>query len=147
KGAPDVLLSRCRAERVRGEEVPLSDERREQILATVDNLADQAYRTLAVAYRALPDSEAPPAADSAGRGLVCLGMVGIIDAPRTEAQDSITEAQEAGIRVVMITGDHPRTALRIATDLGIARADGQVLTGRDVEEMDDDALRTKVTEV
>ena len=119
KGAPDVLLSRCTHERVAGDVRPLSDTRRVDVLATVDRLADQALRTLAVAYRPLPDGERPPAAESLERDLIYLGMVGIIDPPRHEARAAIGEATSAGIRVVMITGDHPRTATRIAADLGI----------------------------
>ncbi|HEY8340739.1 MAG TPA: HAD-IC family P-type ATPase, partial [Egibacteraceae bacterium] len=109
KGAPDVLLARCTAERIAGEVRPLTPERRAELLATVDRLADKALRTLAVAYRPLPDAEPPPAPEALERELVYVGMVGIIDPPRPEARTAIAEAKQAGIRVVMITGDHPRT--------------------------------------
>ena len=146
KGAPDVLLARCALERVGGEVVPLTDERRRFHLTTVDRLADRALRTLAVAYRTLPDTEPPGDEEGVEEGLVYVGMVGIIDPPRDEARDAIREATAAGVRVIMITGDHPRTAARIASDLGIGSGESP-LTGAEIEAMDDDQLREAVREV
>ena len=99
--------------------MPLTDDRRGEVLAAVDRLADLALRTMGVAYRQLPDTEPPSDLDKTEQDLVYLGMVGIIDPPRPEARAAIAEAHAAGIRVLMITGDHPRTAVRIAGDLGI----------------------------
>jgi potassium/sodium efflux P-type ATPase len=147
KGAPDVLLSRCTLERVAGEVRPLTDVRRSEVLATVDRLADRALRTLAVAYRPLPDGERPPEDESIERDLVYLGMVGIIDPPRPEARIAIDEAKSAGVRVIMITGDHPRTAARIAKDLGIVGTDARALTGAELEHLDDDQLTRTSQEV
>jgi magnesium-transporting ATPase (P-type) len=149
KGAPDVLLARCTHERVAGEVRPLTDERRRAVLATVDDLADRALRTLGVAYRPLDARTPPDAPENAQleRELVYLGMVGIIDPPRAEAAAAIEEAHGAGIRVVMITGDHPRTAARIAADLGIARHGDRVLTGTDIQRMDDDEFRRATADV
>ncbi len=144
KGAPDVLLTRCTHERVAGEIHPLTAGRRAEVLATVNRLADSSLRTLAVAYRALPGVEPPLEHESAERELVYLGMVGIIDPPRPEAKVAIADAQAAGVRIIMITGDHPRTAARIARDLGIVGADTRVLTGADVDALDDDGLRAEV---
>jgi len=147
KGAPDVLVARCTAERVAGEVRPLTEARRSALLATVDRLADQALRTLAVAYRPLPDDGGEVAADeSIERDLVYLGLVGIIDPPRPEARTSIAEARAAGVRVVMITGDHPRTAVRIAGELGIVGADAPALTGNDLDGLDDAALAAAIRE-
>ncbi len=154
KGAPDALLARCTHERVAGEVRPLTDDRRRAITAGVDGLADRALRTLAVAYRPLPDSEPPRPATSAAAGtsdgpgalealeheLVYLGMVGIIDPPRPEARVAIAEAHRAGVRIVMITGDHPRTAARIAADLGIAPEGSPTHRGADLEDLDDVGL-------
>jgi potassium/sodium efflux P-type ATPase len=138
KGAPDVLVARCTAERVAGVVRPLSDVGRRAVLDSVDRLADQALRTLAVAYRPLPsDGERMPADESVERDLVYLGMVGIIDPPREEARAAIAEARAAGVRVVMITGDHPRTAARIAAELGIVDEAARALTGVDVDGLDD----------
>ena len=139
KGAPDVLLARCTRERVAGEVRPLTDGRRSETLAAVERLADQALRTLAVAYRPFAAGEAHPEDESVEHELVYLGLVGIIDPPRPEAHSAIVEAQDAGVRVLMITGDHPRTAARIAGDLGIAPPGSAVLLGGELEELDEDA--------
>ena len=147
KGAPDVLLMRCTAERVAGDVRPLTDARREEVLATVDRLGARALRTLAVAYRPLEDGDRPTSGDAIERELVYLGLVAIIDPPRPEARPAIAEATAAGIRVLMITGDHPRTAARVANDLGIADAESSALTGAELDSLDDDGLRAAVREV
>ena len=147
KGAPDVLLARCTAERVAGEVRPLEDARRTEVLGAVDRLADLALRTLAVAYRPLPDAEPPDGDESLEHDLVYLGMVGIIDPPRPEASRAIAEATSAGIRILMITGDHPRTAARIAGDLGIVEPGSPALTGAELESLDEENLRAAVREV
>ena len=147
KGAPDVLLARCDRERVGRREERLTDRRRTEILASVDRLADMALRTLAVAYRPLdatdPDQSLDPD-ESLERGLVFAGVVGMIDPPRTEVAAAVAEARGAGVRVVMISGDHARTARRIAIDLGIADDSEsgviEVLTGGDLEVLDERAL-------
>ncbi|HEY4729218.1 MAG TPA: HAD-IC family P-type ATPase, partial [Actinomycetes bacterium] len=152
KGAPDVLLARCTHERV-GEAVEaLTEARRAEILAVVDRLAEAALRTLAVAYRPLKATEPPAAEESLEQELVFAGVVGIIDPPRPEAVAAIAEAHAAGLRVLMITGDHPRTAARIATDLGIAApAEGQpaaaALTGLELDALDDQAFAERVRAV
>jgi magnesium-transporting ATPase (P-type) len=155
KGAPDALLARCTHERVAGEVRPLTDARRAAIGADVDRLADRALRTLAVAYRPLPDVEppAPTGSDGSVRSLealehelVYLGMVGIIDPPRPEARVAIAEAHRAGVRTVMITGDHPRTAARIAADLGIAPEGAPTHRGTDLEDVDEQGLRATLRE-
>jgi magnesium-transporting ATPase (P-type) len=141
KGAPGVLLARCTQLRVGKATLELEPAMRQRILADVGALADAALRTLAVAYRPLDAGESPTAHDRLEQGLIYVGTVGIIDPPRTEAEVAIREARAAGIRVVMITGDHPRTALRIATDLGLlstqAGADGgpppKALTGAELD--------------
>jgi magnesium-transporting ATPase (P-type) len=147
KGAPDILLARCTSERVAGEVRPLGDERRRDVAATVDRLAELALRTLAVAYRPLPDGGETQADESLERELVYLGLVGILDPPRPEARQAIAEASAAGIRVLMITGDHPRTALRIAGDLGITGPGSRALAGAEIEVLTDEELRAAVREV
>jgi len=147
KGAPDVLLGRCAEERLGGRVWPLTEERRSEILTTVDQLADLALRTLAVAYRPLAADERPPHDETVERELIYLGLVGIIDPPRPEARVAIADAHDAGVRVLMITGDHPHTAARIASDLGIAAAGSRVVTGAELEAMDDDARAAAVREV
>jgi P-type Ca2+ transporter type 2C len=156
KGAPDVLLGRCTHERVAGEVRPLTGGRRTEILADVERLADRALRTLAVAYRRLPDVEPPAqgtspeaiaALEALERELVYLGMVGIIDPPRPEAAVAIDRARGAGVRVIMITGDHPLTAARIAGELGIVGDGARTLTGTEIDTLDDDGFARAVREV
>jgi potassium/sodium efflux P-type ATPase len=152
KGAPDVLLARCTRERVGTAEQELTETRRAEILADVDRLAEAALRTLAVAYDPMETTEPPAADESVEQGLVFAGVVGIIDPPRPEAAAAIAEAHAAGLRVIMITGDHPRTAARIATDLGIAAPDaGQdtaaSLTGMELDALDEEAFAERVRSV
>ncbi|MBM6700229.1 cation-translocating P-type ATPase [Bifidobacterium pullorum subsp. saeculare] len=152
KGAPDVLLGYCDRISVGGAVRPLTDGDRQDILATVERLSGEAYRTLGQAYRPLETarlSEVPGIrANAAGevsdiadqaevieRGLIWTGIVGIIDPPRTEVRDSVAEAHRAGIRTVMITGDHPLTASRIASDLGIIEPSGAALTGDQLDQL------------
>jgi magnesium-transporting ATPase (P-type) len=142
KGAPDVLLSRCTRVREGDDAVLLDDARRRRILADVDVLAGEALRTLGVAYRPL-DRDPGDGADLE-HDLVFVGVVGIIDPPREEVAPAIAEARRAGVRVMMITGDHPRTAARIAADLGIVEAGATALTGRDLDGMDDASFREAV---
>ena len=150
KGAPDVLLERCTRVREGMAVVALDEARRKRILADVDALSDDALRTLAVAYRPLDPGEDTRqeqiANESFERELIFAGTVGIIDPPREEAAVAIREAHRAGIRVVMITGDHPRTAARIALDLGIVEAGATALSGPELDKLDDaafvEAIRT-----
>ena len=137
KGAPDVLLGRCSRARVGMEVRDLDDALRAKILADVDTLSDAALRTLAVAYRPLDANENQLDAETLERNLVFVGTVGMMDPPREEAAVAIAEAHRAGIRVIMITGDHPRTAARIAADLGIAEAGSDVLTGHQIDALAD----------
>jgi P-type Ca2+ transporter type 2C len=143
KGAPDVLLARCTHEQAGEEVVPLTSRRREEILATVDRLADRAFRTLGAAYR--PLAAAPAKVDEAvEHDLIFAGVVGIIDPPRDEARDAIRESRRAGIRVVMITGDHPRTAARIAEALELVDGEASAVTGPELDGLDDDRFRDVV---
>ena len=148
KGAPDVLLARCVLERVGESRRPLSDVRREEILQTNEKLAGDALRTLGVAGR-------PLAADSLNREevdehleeeLVFLGLIGMIDPPREEAKEAVARARSAGIRTMMITGDHPKTAAVIAAELGIT-TDALAVTGVELEKMPDEALARTVRDV
>ncbi|MEO8804669.1 MAG: cation-translocating P-type ATPase [Burkholderiaceae bacterium] len=146
KGAPDVLLQRCTRVRVGLDSVVLDAGMRARILADVDTLTDAALRTLAVAYRPLAANEDHAAAEALEHDLVFVGSVGIIDPPREEAAVAIREARRAGIRVIMITGDHPRTAARIAADLGLVEVGATALTGAQLDALDaagfNEAVRT-----
>jgi Ca2+-transporting ATPase len=148
KGAPDVLLARCSRELVGDEATLLSAERRAEILTKNEDLAGEALRTLGVAFRLLPKDalECEGLDERIEQDLVFLGLIGMIDPPRDEAQSAVARAKSAGIRPMMITGDHPKTAAVIATELGIA-ADGRTVTGAELEKMPDDTLDRTVQEV
>ena len=146
KGAPDVLIKRCGRVRVGMEVLPFDDARRSQALADVDRLSDEALRTLSVAYRPLACIDQAAAGETLEDDLIFVGTVGMMDPPREEAAAAIAEAHRAGIRVLMITGDHPRTASRIASMLGIAPADAKALTGADLDALDAAGLAAAVRE-
>jgi Ca2+-transporting ATPase len=145
KGAPDVLLARCTHERVGEETAPLTPERRARIQQTIEELANEALRTIGVAYRTLRrDSVTGEFTDALERDFVFLGVVGMIDPPRPEAQESVKLAHHAGVRVIMITGDHPSTAAAIAAELGISQKGKRAVTGAELQKMDDAALQKVV---
>ena len=146
KGAVDSLLEISERVWTGDEEVPLSDEMRARIVVANDRLASQGQRVLGVAFR--PLDKQPDPADEAGleRGMTFIGLVGMIDPPRPEVRDAVQTAKAAGIRPVMITGDHPLTARQIAWELGIA-AESDPLTGRDLAAMSVDDLEGVVDQV
>jgi len=162
KGAPDVLLGYCTRIAVGDAVRPMTEGDCQEILATVERLSGEAYRTLGEAYRPLGTTsladipgiktnaagqvtDISEQSDVIERDLIWAGMVGIIDPPRTEVRDSVAEAHRAGIRTVMITGDHPLTAARIASDLGIIEKGGKALTGDQLDAMPDEAAFDKAT--
>jgi Ca2+-transporting ATPase len=142
KGAPDVLLPRCTHELVGGETRALDERRRAEILAVNETLAGEALRTLAVAFRTLP-AEPRPIDASVEAGLVFAGLVGMIDPPRDEARDAVERTRRAGIRPILITGDHPASAAVIAVQLGIS-SEGAAVTGAELDRMPDAALSSTV---
>ena len=141
KGAPDILLTRCSHELVGPEARPLTEARRAEISMSNDALAADALRTLGVAFRSLPIKTADRDTfdESIEHELVFLGLIGMIDPPRQEAKAAVEKAKRAGIRPIMITGDHPKTAAVIAAELGIA-TNGRVVGGIELEAMADAAL-------
>jgi Ca2+-transporting ATPase len=148
KGAPESLLPWCtRVLTSRGEE-PLDDSGRQKIMAAAATMAGQALRVLGLAYRSLTAiPELTPEAEEAD--LVWVGLAGMIDPPRPEAKEAVRHCHQAGIRVLMVTGDHPDTAQAIGRDLGILtqKKNPAVLTGREVNAMDDAALLAALEEV
>ncbi|MCJ7712166.1 MAG: HAD-IC family P-type ATPase, partial [Chloroflexi bacterium] len=119
-------------------------------MAEVERLSEQGYRTLGVAYRTVDADGRELAGDldeSAERDLVYLGLVGIIDPPRKEASVAVGEAHRAGIRTIMITGDHPVTARRIASDLGIVGPDARAITGAELDRLTDEEFRAAARDV
>jgi Ca2+-transporting ATPase len=141
KGAPDVLLAHCSHELVGENSKPLVDERRKEILRINEELAGEAMRTLAVAMRSVPRNSLSQEDidEEIEQQLVFLGLIGMIDPPREEAKDAVARAKAAGIRPLMITGDHPKTAAVIGREIGLSE-DGGTLRGADIEGLSDDAL-------
>jgi P-type Ca2+ transporter type 2C len=135
KGAPDVLLARCTHEQSGDARRALDAVRRAEIHASIERLAAQALRTIGLAYRVLPPKAKAHA--QAEQELVWLGVAGMIDPPRAEAVAAVRAAHDAGVRVVMITGDHPATAVAIARELDIAGPVERALLGSDLAGMSD----------
>jgi P-type Ca2+ transporter type 2C len=137
KGAPEVIVQSCFRVLTDNGEQPLDDGRRAEVLELARQMAGDALRVLAVAQKpraTLKDAE---------YDMTLLGLVGMIDPPRPEASAAVRECEEAGIKVIMITGDHPLTAQAVAHELGISK-NGRVVTGNELEAMDDSELEREV---
>ncbi len=144
KGAPDELLARCVSVLTPAGEQPLTDERRAEILAQNGAMAGRALRVLAAAYRrygALPASFAPEALENE---LVFAGLAGMIDPVRPEVKDAVAKCRDAGIRAVMITGDHIDTAVAIAKELTLISDASQAVEGRALNRMTDEDLDASI---
>jgi Ca2+-transporting ATPase len=141
KGAPEVILASCSAELREGGPLPLDEPGRARILAQAQAMAEGALRVLGLAAR--PDA----APENAEHGMTFLGLAGMIDPPRLEAKEAIAICADAGIRPVMITGDHPVTAAAVARELGMLHSGGRVVTGAELEEMSDDQLNREVEDI
>ncbi|PHJ58822.1 metal ABC transporter ATPase [Nostoc linckia z18] len=144
KGSPELILGRSSQIYLGDRSTELTEEQRQIILAENDKMASKGLRVLGFAYK--PLSEIPPegSEETSEENLVWLGLVGMLDAPRPEVRAAVQECREAGIRPVMITGDHQLTARAIATDLGIAKADDRLLTGQELQRMSDQELEQNV---
>jgi len=147
-GAPDVLLERCTNIYTTTGVRSITDEDRRAIVTQNDAMAQQALRVLGSAYRDLEHaSSADLTAEVVERDLVFVGLSGMYDPPRQEAKEAVAKCRAAGIRVVMITGDHPHTAMAIARELGIASGDDTTLAGLELDQLSDDALRQRAPTV
>jgi Ca2+-transporting ATPase len=143
-GAPGPLLERCTSLYTQDGIRLLTAQDREQILTQTAAMARQALRVLGSAYQDLaPGLPANFTAESAERELVFVGLTGMYDPPRPEARDAVAKCRAAGIRIVMITGDHPDTGNAIARDLGIATTDSKAVTGLELDRMADEELRKR----
>ncbi len=146
KGAVDSLLEVSSRVWVNNRAEPLTDEWRTRITATNDGFAQEGIRVLGVAFRSLESPSSNGRVGSVEQNLIFIGMVGMIDPARPEVKDAVQTCREAGIRPVMITGDHPLTAYHIAQELGISNG-GRVLTGQDLERLSTQELEGLVEEV
>ena len=140
KGGPDVVLARCSAYLEDGEIKPMTEEKRESIMSVNKAMADKALRVLAVAKRDWPEKPADNAPEFLEQELVFLGLTGMIDPVRPEVKDAIEQCRSAGIRPVMITGDHKDTAIAIAKELGIIEGADEAITGAQLDAISDEAL-------
>jgi Ca2+-transporting ATPase len=150
KGAPESLLGRCRRQLTREGEAELSEADRREISARAAGMAHEALRVLGLAYRRLKRVPDPAAEADPDQELVWVGLVGLLDPPREEAKGAVAECREAGIRVIMVTGDHPDTAEAIAREVGLISRTGPgraVLTGLQVDDLSDPELQEALAEV
>ncbi len=147
KGAVDGLLLIASHVLMEGKVVPITPELSERITKANDDLAKEGLRVLGLTYHILQELPAKPNEESLETGLIFVGMVGMIDPPRQEVFDAVKTSVTAGIRPMMITGDHPLTAYAIAKDLGIAKEGDTVITGTELSTMSDSELRERVKTV
>ncbi|MCL6603545.1 MAG: calcium-translocating P-type ATPase, SERCA-type [Paenibacillus sp.] len=140
KGAPDVLLGRCSYMLWDGGVVPCTPTLRQKVLDANENMASGALRVLGMAYRDMRPNEIASNEKEAECQLIFIGLAGMIDPPRREVRDAISITRKAGIKTVMITGDHGTTAEAIAHQLGILQRGGTVLTGNQISRMSEDDL-------
>lgn len=144
KGAPDEVLKRCREALVNGQRVPLTDAMRKEILLENKGMADRALRVLCAAMRfwdSRPEDESPEFLE---KDLCYIGLTGMIDPVRPEVKAAIEECRSAGIRPVMITGDHRDTAVAIAMELGIIDSPSQAITGAELDDISEKDFETRV---
>jgi calcium-translocating P-type ATPase len=138
KGAPEAILGLCERIVTREGAVPLDPERLARAQAAVDSYADAGLRVLAVARRGI--AEMPSSREDAERDLTLLGLVAMHDPPRAEVAEAVARCHDAGLRIIVITGDHPRTALAIARKVGIVRGKAQAIAEDELERMSDAEL-------
>ena len=144
KGAPDEVLKNCTHALLNGQRMPMTAEMRAEILAQNKHMADRALRVLCAAERewdALPENTSPAFLE---QSLTYIGLTGMIDPVRPEVKPAIEECRRAGIRPIMITGDHRDTAVAIATQLGIITSPEQAITGAQLDEISDEALDSEI---
>lgn len=146
KGAPDLLLKVCSKTIKNGKVVTLSKEDKQKIIKMNDSLAEKALRVLALAYKDVSDLK-KYTLNSVENDLVFVGLVGMIDPPRDEVKQAIEDCQKAGIKVMIITGDHTLTTQAVAKKIGLFKKGDLVLTGEDVEKMSDKELEEKIEKV
>jgi len=144
KGAPDEVLKRCTKALVNGEEVELTDKIREEILAANKAMADQALRVLSAARKSLDAEPAVYDSQTVECELCFIGLVGMIDPVRPEVKPAIDECRNAGIRAIMITGDHKDTAVAIAVQLGIIHSADEAITGAELDKISEEEFETAV---
>jgi len=151
KGSADVLLPMCESVATEAGEAPLDDEKRAELMKVVERMSEQALRVLAVARRVLKEGGGPPSSNQGDRKsleieekLTFVGLVGMIDPPRTGVVEAVKACADAHVRAVMITGDHKLTAVAIARELGLWDEGAIALTGSELEKLSDPDLAARV---
>lgn len=147
KGAPDVVLAHCSAVATKAGAKALDPGERERISRANEELASQGLRVLAVAYRPLPALPEEPTPAEIERDLVFVGLLGMQDPPRPEVSEALAKARHAGLRTIMITGDHVATAVAIAKQIGLLRPNGRVVSGSELDRLSDEELVHMIDEV
>ena len=147
KGSPELILERCKTYQQGNTVKSLTDTQRQQILEQNNQMAGAGLRVLGFAYKPLESVPPEASEDSTERELVWLGLVGMLDAPRTEVRDAVARCRDAGIRPIMITGDHQLTAQAIAQSLGIAKVGDRVLIGQELQRLSQEELEQEVGNV
>ena len=146
KGAPDEILKRCTRYIENGEIREMTEEYKNKILAANKEMADKALRVLSAAMREYDTLPEEPSSETAENDLIFIGLTGMIDPIRPEVKAAIEECKSAGIRAIMITGDHRDTAIAIAKELGIIQDESQAITGAELNEMSDEELDRRIAE-
>ena len=144
KGAPEIILDSCSHILTDSKEKPLTEKDKAEVLGTATQMAGEALRVLGMAYRRLP--ETPACKEDSETGMVFVGLAGMIDPPREEAKEAIKLCEKAGIKSVMITGDHKLTAMAVAKELGILKK-GMALTGAELDKLSDEEFEKKVEDI
>ena len=147
KGSPELILERCNSYQVGEGHNSLTQQQRNQILEQNNQMAASGLRVLGFSYKPLDTIPAEGSDETTEHDLIWLGLVGMLDAPRPEVREAVRKCREAGIRPIMITGDHQLTAQAIAQDLGIAQAGDHVLNGQQLERLSQEELEREVDEV
>jgi len=145
KGAPDVLIDRCKFVLINGQVVPLTEDLKHDIKNMNSSMAKKALRVLAMAYKNIDAVPAEPTTETLEQDLIFSGLVGMIDPPRPEVRAAVAICRDAGIRAVMITGDHRDTATAIAKELNMIKDESEVITGRDLDQISEEDFASDVT--
>lgn len=147
KGAPDLLLNICSFIEIQGKVCPLTEEDRIRIQQTNYQFGEEALRVLGLAYRPLDHVERPLLSEKIESGLIFLGLVAMMDPPREEVKHAISACKTAGIKPVMITGDHKTTAVAVAKALQFFDSDSKAITGEELDQMDDSMFHSEVPKI
>lgn len=147
KGSPELVLQQCNQVQLQASVQGMKAVQRDRILIQNNTMASQGLRVLGIAYKPLSDNPAPVTLDHTEQNLIWLGLVGILDAARPEAKAAVARCRRAGIRPVMITGDHQLTAMAIAQEIGIAQAGDPVLSGQELAQLSPQELDYQVERV